>query len=75
MDISFTHLNSLILKSPTHKIVDIRAGDKNLELKFIILESVEQIKTKKGIIYKFLVADQSACIEMNFFDEGKIVNM
>jgi len=35
---STNYLNSMINKEPTHKFVDIKPGDKNLEFIFIVLE-------------------------------------
>lgn len=70
-EVSFTNMNSLIYREPAHKIINLKTGDKNLELQFIILQKVETIVTKKGErICKFLIADGSAAIHFNVFGES-----
>lgn len=69
--VNFGHMNSLIYREPAHQLIGLKPGDKNLELKFIVLCRKETINTKKGErIHKFLVADSTACIDFNVFGEG-----
>lgn len=43
---------------------------KSLELKFIILDKLgTQTLKNNSVIHKFLVADETACIFANFFDQ------
>ena len=44
--INTPNLNNLINKDPQHKIINLKPTDKNLELKFIILEKIESYVNK-----------------------------
>ena len=47
-------LNSLVSKEPTHRIINIKPQDKNLELRFIVIKALEEVVTKaKQVIRKF----------------------
>ena len=52
------------------KIIDTKPGDKNLEVKFIILEKLMTVNLKNDDkLTQFLVADETASIKWNFFGE------
>jgi ssDNA-binding replication factor A large subunit len=67
----FQQANSLIFRGrPSHQIVNLLSPEKNIEVKIIVVSKQGVFKTKKGEIVQFLVADESACCLMNFFNEA-----
>lgn len=56
---TFTKPNSLIYRSnePTHRIINFKEPERNIELKMMVLERQAVFNTKKGAIHQFLVAD------------------
>lgn len=62
-------VSHLLNKQTSHKIRDLKPNEKNLELRFIVLEKRENTVTKRGkvSISTFLVADESAAIFANFY--------
>lgn len=55
---------------PNKKISDLRPGDKNVDVKIILVNRGTQRKLKSDVkITQFQVSDQSGSILCNFFDE------
>ena len=51
------------------KIIDIKNGDKNIDIKVILIKFIRSDNLKKGNkITTYLVGDDSACIHCNFYD-------
>jgi hypothetical protein len=52
------------------RIIDIKPGDKNIDIKLLILNKLSSNKLKSDAkITQFLVADHTGSIHCNFFDE------
>lgn len=68
---SFDKTNTLLCRDtpPSHKIVNLTKKEQNVELIFIVLSKQPAIKTKKDIIVQCLIADETASIFINFFNE------
>jgi hypothetical protein len=70
--------NSKILSDfkPNKFIKDLKPGDKNLDMKFILIEKKHKTKTKnESTIQQYLVADETGCVLCNFFDDfGNFIN-
>ena len=63
-------LNNLVNKKPSHEILSLKPNEKNIELKFIVLEKIETVNMKENRkIHKYLIADSSASAYINIFDE------
>ncbi len=58
----------LILK-PNKTICELIPGDKNLELKIMLIHQITKNRLKETKLTQYLVADQSGSILCNFFDE------
>lgn len=56
-------------KNVSHLIGNLVHGDKNVEIRAIILEKLEDYKLKDRSVAKFLIADLSGSIHANFFGE------
>ena len=51
------------------KIIDIKNGDKNIDIKVILIKFIRSDNLKKGNkITTYLVEDDSACIHCNLYD-------
>lgn len=55
---------------PNKRIIELKPGDKNLDLCFILVQLKSRNKLKNDLkITQFLVADESGSILCNFFDD------
>ncbi len=55
---------------PNKKICDLNPGDKNIDIKIILLQLISKNKLKNDLkITQYLVADNSGSILCNFFDD------
>lgn len=61
----------LLEKTPTNTVISLKPFEKNIEIKVIVLDKMGGgVQTKaKNKITRFLVADQTASIYMNIYDE------
>jgi hypothetical protein len=51
-------------------IKDLKPGDKNLDMKFILIDKRQKTKTKNdSLIQQYLVADETGSVLCNFFDD------
>ena len=73
----FQQTNALIFRGKTqHQIANLTTTLKNIELKVIVISKQGTFKTKKGEIAQFLVADETGCCYMNFFNEtGQMIEL
>ena len=57
-------------------IKDLKPGDKNLDMKFILIDKRQKTKTKNdSVIQQYLVADETGSVLCNFFDDfGNFIN-
>ena len=63
--------NALIFKvNVSHRIGNLQQPQKNIEIRVVIINKQSIIKTKKGDIGQFLVADETGCCYMNFFNDS-----
>ncbi len=61
----------MIARGMNNHLVDVKHGDKNLELKVIVVDVLETINTKtKGKITRLHIADETASMYANFFDDS-----
>ncbi len=58
------------------KIIDINPGDKNIDIKVILIQFISKNRLKNDLqITQYLVADQSGSILCNFFEDvGDVIN-
>lgn len=62
--------DSFFYSAPNKKISDLKPGDKNLDMKVILVNLISRNSIKKDFrITQFLVADPSGSIFCNFFDD------
>lgn len=61
---------------PNKRVCDLKPGDKNIEIKVILITQISRNKLKSDTkITQFLVADNTGSILCNFFDEtGDLLN-
>eukprot|EP01016_Furgasonia_blochmanni_P042309 TRINITY_DN5607_c0_g2_i1.p2 TRINITY_DN5607_c0_g2~~TRINITY_DN5607_c0_g2_i1.p2 ORF type:complete len:120 (-),score=13.28 TRINITY_DN5607_c0_g2_i1:610-969(-) len=62
---------SMIERKPSNELIKVQPQDKNLELRIVVLEKIETILTKtKSKITKYLIADETASVYLNVFDDA-----
>jgi len=70
MDLNQYNQNSDFNFVSNKRVSDIKAGDKNIEIKVIVISQISRNKLKSDTkITQFLVADNYGSILCNFFDE------
>jgi hypothetical protein len=71
----FQQSNALLFRPTTsHTVAAILQAEKNIELRIMVIAKQSVFKTKRGEIVQFLVADETGCSYMNFFNEtGRIL--
>ena len=70
LKLDIQQINALVLKDASTKIASIKPYEKNLEIKFIVLEKIETFRMKDNrTIHRYLVADRTASAYLNMYDQ------
>ncbi len=62
-------MDSPLMFKPNKNICELNPGDKNLDLKVMLIHQATKNKLKDTKLTQFLAADQTGSILCNFFDE------